>query len=79
MENYFGIYNKYWKEDPRQGGLHLSTRVGGAPLPHGPPNAPPTSTLTPYINFRGEKNQGEGFIAFYDTDPPPSPKLSLEG
>ena len=30
-ENYFGIYKKYWKEDPRQGGLHLSTRVGGAP------------------------------------------------
>ena len=29
MENYFGIYNKYWKEDPHQGGLHLSTGVGG--------------------------------------------------
>ena len=48
----------------------------GAPLPRGPPNAPPTSTLTPYIHFQGEKNQGEGFIAFYDMEPPPSPKLS---
>ena len=35
MENYFGIHKKYWKEDPRQGGLHLSTRVGGAPYPPG--------------------------------------------
>ena len=49
------------------------------PLPCGPPNAPPTSTLTPYIHFQGEKNQGEGFIAFYDTEPPPSPKTSREG
>ena len=46
------------------------------PLPGGRPNAPSTSTLTPYIHFRGEKNQREGFIAFYNTDPPPSPKLS---
>ena len=29
--------------------------------------------------FRGEKNQGEEFIAFYDTEPPPSPKTSREG
>ena len=39
----------------------------------------PTSTPTPYIHFRGEKNQREGFIAFYDTEPPPSPNLSREG
>ena len=51
----------------------------GAPLPHGPPDAPPTSTWTPYINFQGEKTEREGFIAFYDTGPPPSPKLSREG
>ena len=25
------------------------------PLPRGPPDAPPTSTWTPYIHFRGEK------------------------
>ena len=51
----------------------------GVPLPRGPPDAPPTSTPTPYIRVRGEKNQGEGFITFYDTEPPPSPKLSREG
>ena len=46
------------------------------PLSRGPPDAPPTSTLTPYIHFQREKTQGEGFIVFYDTEPPPSPKLS---
>ena len=49
---------------------------GCAPLSHGPPGPPPTSTPTPYIHVRGEKNQREGFIAFYDTEPPPSPKTS---
>ena len=43
---------------------------GCAPLPRGPPVAPPTSTPTLYIHVRGEKNQREGFIAFYDTEPP---------
>ena len=33
-----------------------------------------------YIFTSGEKkNKGEGFIAFYDTEPPPSPKTSREG
>ena len=36
MENYFGIYKKYWKENPRHGGLHLSTRVGARPCLVGP-------------------------------------------
>ena len=52
---------------------------GRAPLPRGPPGGPPTPTPTPYIGFRGEKNQRESFIAFYDTEPPPSPNLSREG
>ena len=45
------------------GGLHMSTRVGARPtpwarpLPRGPPDAPPTSTLTPYIHFWGEKTR----------------------
>ena len=57
----------------------------GAPPPgrgllsRGPPGAPPTSTPTPYIPSRGEKNQRESFITFYDTKPPPSPNLSREG
>ena len=67
-------------------GAHtLSTTVRGAPyplgapLPRGPPGAPPTSTPIPYIRVQGEKTQREGFIVFYDTEPPPSPKLSWEG
>ena len=52
---------------------------GHAPLPCGPPGAPPTSTPTLYIHVQGEKNQREGFIAFYDTEPPPSPNLPWEG
>ena len=31
---------KYWAEEIRQGGLHLSTRVGACPLPRGPPGGP---------------------------------------
>ena len=52
---------------------------GARPLPRGPPETPPTSNPTPYIHVRGEKNKREGFIAFYDTELPPSPKLSREG
>ena len=79
MEIIFGNNKKYWRKNQGQGPNTLATRVGGAPLPRGPPGAPPTSTTTPYIRVRGEKNQREGFIAFYDTEPPPSPKLSREG
>ena len=52
---------------------------GCAPLSRGPPEAPPTSTPTPYIPTRGEKNQRESFITFYDMEPPLSPNLSREG
>ena len=55
-------------------------KIGGRDLlSRGPPGPPPTSTPTPYIHVRGEKNQRESFIAFYDTEPPPSPNLSREG
>ena len=82
---YFWNIQKILSKNQDQEAHTLSTRVGGAPapwarrLPRGPPDAPPTSTPTPYIHFRGEKNQREGFIAFYDTEPPPSPNLSREG
>ena len=62
---------------PRGWGARLPPRV--CPLPRGPPGAPPTSTPTLYILFHGEKNQRESFIAFYNTEPPPSPNLSREG
>ena len=53
--------------------------LGRAPLPRGPPGDLPTPTPTLYNCFRGEKNRGEEIIAFYDTEPPPSPKTCLEG
>ena len=62
------------------GGPHPVHEGGGrAPLPRGPPEAPSASTPTLYIHVRGEKHQREGFIAFYDTEPPPSPNISREG
>ena len=67
-----------------QGAHTLLTRVGApplgrAPLPRGPLGDPPTPTPTLYICFRRETNQREEIIAFYDTEPPPSPKTSREG
>ena len=38
-EHLFGKYYKYWKTNPRQGGLHLSTRVGARLPPLGAPHA----------------------------------------
>ena len=75
----FGIYKKYWKKNPRQGATPCPRGWGARPLPRGPPGAPPTSTPTLYILVRREKNRGERFITFYDTEPPSSPKLSREG
>ena len=49
------------------------------PLSRGSPDAPPTSTPTPSIPFRGGKNHRKSFIMFHDTEPPPSPNLSREG
>ena len=80
----FGINKNFWAKEIHQGAQGLSTRQGAPPcrarpLSRGPPGPPPTSTPTPYIPSRGEKNQRESFIAFYDTEPPPSPNLSWEG
>ena len=41
--------------------------------------APPPPIPALFIRFRPEKNQGEEFIAFYDTEAPPHPVLALEG
>ena len=77
------------EKNPRQiwrpGGPHPFHEGGGrpppraCPLPRGTPVDPPTPTPTLYICFRREKNQKEEIIAFYDTEPPPSPKTSREG
>ena len=57
--------------------------------PHAPPGrawqacgalvAPPPPTPALYILSRPEKNQGEEFIVFYDTEAPPPLVLPLEG
>ena len=78
-ESQFWNILKILGEESTRGEPHPVHEGGGAPLPHGPPEHPPTSTPTPYICFRGEKNQRESFIMFYDTEPPPSPNLSREG
>ena len=65
----------------------ISTR-GPTPCPRGWGARSPASwapwdstdlSSTLYIHVRGEKNQREGFIMFYDMQPPPSPNLSREG
>ena len=82
----FQKIRKISAKDEGQGAHHLSTRVGGAPAPlgraplaRGPPVASPTLTPPPYIEFRGEKNQGVEIVTFYDMEPLPSPKTSREG
>ena len=79
IKNIFGINKKYWRKNQLEGTHQLSTRVRGAPLPCGSLGPPLTSTPTLYIHIRGQKNKREGFIAFYDTKPSPSPNLSREG
>ena len=65
-----------------------STSGGPPPVHEGGRRAPclvgPLLLHRPQLQLHifvfGEKNnQGEGFIAFYDTGPPPSPKTSREG
>ena len=82
---YFWKILKILEEESTSGGPHPVHEGGrapaplGAPLPRGPPDGPPTSTPTPYIRVREEKNQREGFIAFYDTEPVPPLVLHREG
>ena len=78
-ESRFGINKKYQQKNQQKGAHTLFMRVEGAPLPHGPLGPSPTSTPTLYIHVWGEKNQREGFIAFYNTEAPPSLVLPREG
>ena len=85
MEITFGKYKKYWRKNQPRGptpwpqGWVRAHPLGRALRPCGPPGPPPSSTPTLYILFHREKNQRESSIAFYDTEPPPSPNLSREG
>ena len=67
-------------------GPHPVHEGGGRALPlgHAPYLVGPLELLRPQLQlyifaFGEKKNQEEGFIAFYDTEPPPSPKTSREG
>ena len=63
----------------RPGGPHPSHEGGDAPPYLVCPLVPLGLQLQLYILFRGEKNQREEYIVFYDREPPPSPKTSREG
>ena len=84
--DFSGIKEKYLRKDPPEGACQWATSPQAAATPLGravgacgahvaPP--PPNSAL--YLPSRPEKNQREGFIAFYDTEAPPPPVLHLEG
>ena len=65
-------------------GAHPCHEGGGAPPRARPYLVGPLETsqlqLQLYITAFGEKkNRREEIIAFYDTEPPPSPKTSREG
>ena len=72
-------------KESRPGGPHPVHEGGGAPAPLGAPLAswaPWCSTdlkSNSIYSCSGRKKKGEGYIAFYDMEPPPSPKLSREG
>ena len=75
----FQKIRKILAKDEGQGAHHLATRVGGVPPYLMGPLLPLRLQLHLHIlSFRGE-NQREEIIAFYDTEPPPSPKTSREG
>ena len=75
---------QYRRRNQHQGAHTLSTRVQGAPLVRAPCLVAPLGLHRPqpqlHIFMFGEKkNQGESFIAFYDTEPPSPPVLHREG
>ena len=57
---------------------NMQVRVLRAPCLEGPLRLHRPQLQLHIFTF-GRKNQREGFIAFYDTEPPPSPNLSQEG
>ena len=75
----FQKIRKILAKDEGQGAHRLSTRVGGAPPTSWAPCCLSDSNSTSIYWVSMRKNQREEIIAFYDTEPPPSPKLSREG
>ena len=75
----FRKYKKYWRKNQGQGAHHLSTRVEGAPPASWAPCCSTDLNSNSIYSCSGRKNQGEGFITFYDMKPPPPLVLHREG
>ena len=68
MENYFGIYKKYWRKNQHEGAHQEATSLGGAPYPSGrapracgAPGRPPAPSFYYMKPFALEKNQKRTF------------------
>ena len=77
-DNFWKIYKILAKES-RPGGPHPVHEGGGAPPASWAPWCSTDLNSNSIYSRSGRKNQGEGFITFYDTEPSPSPNLSREG
>ena len=84
-EIFFGINEKYWRKNQRRKWSMEPTSPPGTGPPgrawqacgaHKTPRSQSQVYLVPFVR---KKNQGEEFIAFYDTETPPPPVLPLEG
>ena len=78
-EQLFGKYKKYLQKMKARGPTTSPRGWGARPLPRGPPCCLSDSNSNSIYCVSGRKNQREEIIAFYDTEPPPSPKTSREG
>ena len=81
-EQLFGKYEKYLQKMKTRGPTPCS-RGWGAPPWARPPTSwapwwPSDANSNSIYWLSRRKNQRESFIAFYDTEPPPSPNLSRE-
>ena len=83
--DFCGIYEKYWRKNQPEGWSCEATSPPGAGPPSrawqacGAHDAPPPPISALFSPSRPEKNQGEEFIVFYDTEAPPAPVVHLEG
>ena len=75
---YFWNKEKILAKESRPRGPHPVHEGGGAPHVSWPPWSSTDLNSNSIYSRSGRKNQGERFIAFYDTELPPSPNLSRE-
>ena len=77
--DYFLKIRKILAKESRPGGPHPVHEGGGAPPASWPPWCSTDLNSNSIYSLSGRKNQREGFIAFYDKEPPPPPILPREG